>query len=65
MVNTPHDPQHLNNQYASDAHECRDKLDIGQEPLGKSLGASLGGNIRRTESGHVDVLHAIAGGVDS
>ena len=61
MVNTPHDPQHLNNQYASDAQSAETNSISGQEPLGKSLGASLGGNIRRTESGHVDVLHAIGG----
>ena len=62
MVNTPHDPQHLNNQYASDGAQSAETNSIsGQESLGKSLGASLGGNIRRTESGHVDVLHAIGG----
>ena len=54
MVNTPHDPQHLNNQYASDAQSAETNSISGQEPLGKSLGASLGGNIRRTESGHVE-----------
>ena len=62
MVNTPHDPQHLNNQYASDGAQSAETNSIsGQESLGKSLGASLGGNIRRTESGHADVLHAIGG----
>ena len=59
MVNTPHDPQHLNNQYASDAQSAETNSISGQESLGKSLSASLGGNIRRTESGHVDVLHAL------
>ena len=62
MVNTPHDPQHSNNQYASDGAQSAETNSIsGQESLGKSLSASLGGNIRRTESGHVDVLHAIGG----
>ena len=62
MVNTPHDPQHSNNQYASDGAQSAETNSISeQESLGKSLSASLGGNIRRTESGHVDVLHAIGG----
>lgn len=62
MVNTPHDPQHSNNQYASDGAQSAETNSIsGQESLGKSLSTSLGSNIRRTESGHVDVLHAIGG----
>ena len=52
----------MNNQYASDGAQSAETNSIsGQESLGKNLSASLGGNIRRTESGHVDVLHAIGG----
>ncbi len=66
MVNTPHDPQHLNNQYASDGAQSAETNSIsGQESLGKSLGVSLGA-ISAVQSQVMWMCSMqLAGGVDS
>ena len=65
MVNTPHDPQHLNNQYASDAQSAETNSISEQESLGKSLSASLGAISAAQSQVMWMCSMQLAGGVDS
>lgn len=66
MVNNFHESYHSDqqipdNRQDAEADSTEPVQGTAESSLSKGLSASLGGNIRRTESGHVDVLHAIGG----